>query len=126
MMSWPKHKWGWIVVSSDKPLASNGIGLFVMSGFAEIFLSRKVADWVARRERRMFERLARHAPISTRGWTSGKNTTTRDEWLEMAKAVKVIRMALPGTYPQFQIPDSLERQLRRSLAKAKPKGGELT
>jgi hypothetical protein len=114
-MGWPKHKWGWIVVGGfNEPLRDNGQGMFTAAGrngYAEVFLDRKVAEHIAREEKKGMLRQASY------GRASG-----RDEryWLRNAARVRIIRIALPGTYAQAQIPESLERQLRKSLREFSP------
>lgn len=51
-----------------------------------------------------------------------------DEYEEAAKRVRVIRIALPGTYAQLQIPGRLEREWAKQasqkelIAKARTRG----
>jgi hypothetical protein len=113
-MSWPKHSYGWIVLGGfGGPMRDNGQGSFCESGFAEVFLDRKAAEWVAGHERKSFKRLAElYQPES--GIVTAKEWIRRHEWMERYRAVRIIRIALPGTYAQFQVPDRLEREWRRT------------
>ena len=91
-MSWPKHKWGWIVIGPHGgPIADNGNGMFVEMGHAEVFLDRKAAEWVKRHEQKFL-----------REFGSIQKPEKQAGYEESAKRVKIIRIALPGTYAQFQ------------------------
>src|SRR5262249_57748027 len=99
-MGWPKHKWGFIVMGPwNGPLADNGQGMFVTSSFAEVFLDRKVAQWLRHKEQKFLRKFAEI-----------QKPALRDDFLEAAKRIKIVRIALPGTYAQFQIPGRLERE----------------
>lgn len=105
-MSWPKgHRWGYIVMTRHGPLADNGQGMFVSMSHAEVFLDRKVAEWVKQQEQKFVRELAEI-------YAGGKRTY----YEESEKQVKIIRIALPGTYIQFQIPGRLERQWARQAS----------
>ena len=104
-MGWPKHKYGWIVLGGfGGPLRDNGCGAFSESGFAEVFLDRRAAEWVRRDERASYARLAK---------VYADDPVRKRDWLRRYAAVRIIRIALPGTYPQFQVPGLLERQLNK-------------
>ncbi|MFZ1005267.1 MAG: hypothetical protein WAN65_00415 [Candidatus Sulfotelmatobacter sp.] len=105
-MSHPKHKWGFIVLGPWRgALADNGQGMFVEMSFAEVFLDRKAAEWVQRNERKFL-----------RDFGSIQSADQHASYEEAAERVKIIRIALPGTYPQFQIPGRLERKLRKDAS----------
>jgi transglutaminase-like putative cysteine protease len=104
-VGWPKHKYGWIVLGGfGGPIRDNGCGGFCESGFAEVFLDRKAAEWVRRDERAGYARLAE---------TYAHDPARKQAWLRHYAAVRIIRIALPGTYPQFQVPGRLERELQK-------------
>lgn len=114
-MGWPKHKWGFIVLGGQagQPLRDNGIGIFVESPFAEVFLDRKVAEWLRRDMRKRFASYAKDYEAEGDG-------AKQRYWISCYKQIRIIRIALPGTYAQAQIPESLERQLRKSLRNYSP------
>jgi hypothetical protein len=100
-MSYPKHNWGFIVLGPwGGPLADNGQGMFVEMWHAEVFLDRKAAEWVKRKEQKFL-----------RDFGSIQKPEKQAEYEDAAKRVRIIRIALPGTYPQFQVPGRLERKL---------------
>jgi hypothetical protein len=104
-MGWPKHKYGWIVLGGwNGPIRDNGCGSFTESGFAEVFLDEKAMQWVKRYLRNSFLRLAK---------SFAEDHAAKREWLRKAANVRSIRIALPGTYPQFRAPGRIERQLAR-------------
>jgi hypothetical protein len=100
-MPWPKHKWGWIVFDGwGNPMRDNGEGTFTQGGFGEVFLNRKAANWIAQIEKRTLARIA-------------NNQHTLDAakpWIALMEKVKVVRIALPGTYAQVQPPSALRRE----------------
>lgn len=99
-MSWPKHNWGYIVLGPwGGPIADNGQGMFVEMSYAEVFLDRKSAEWVKRKEQKFL-----------REFGAIQEPQKRAQFEDGAKRVRIIRIALPGTYPQFQIPGRLERE----------------
>lgn len=99
-MSWPKgHNWGFIVVDRYGPIADNGQGMFVNMSHAEVFLDRKVAEWVKREKQKFL-----------REFGAIQKAEQQAYYEESVKLVKIIRIALPGTYAQFQIPGRLERE----------------
>ena|SRR5258708_6719636 len=111
-MSWPKHSWGFIVIGPwGGPMADNGQGMFVESGFAEVFLDRKSAEWVKKDKQKFL-----------REFGSIQVQSKQVEYEEAAKRVTIIRIALPGTYPQFQRPGQLERELRLQRSAAQSRG----
>lgn len=111
-MSWPKHNYAWIVVSPYGCLMrDNGAGSFYEGGFGEVFVDKRAALWVRNDHRKVCLSLASTAPIVAP--SRARNTTTRGRWLELAKGYRVLKIALPGTYPQFQAPGDLERDLHR-------------
>jgi hypothetical protein len=118
-MGWPKHKYGWIVLGGwSEPVHDNGLGRFVESGrngFAEVFLDRRAAEWVKRDQRASYARLAKYAPEFPKG-----NEGSKRDWLRHYANVRIIRIALPGTYPQFQVPGRLERNLSAERRRMKP------
>lgn len=94
-MGWPKHKWGWIVFDGwGCPMRDTGGGAFNGAGFAEVFLNRKAANWIANNERASMARMAniQHSMEDAK------------PWIELREKVKVVRIALPGTYNQVQPP----------------------
>jgi hypothetical protein len=101
-MSWPKHNWGWIVIGRHGPFAENGQGMFTTAGHAEVFLDRKTAEWVKNKEQKFL-----------REFGAIQRAANRRYYEESVSLVKIIRIALPGTYPQFQIPGKLERELKK-------------
>jgi hypothetical protein len=109
-MSWPKHKYAWIG-GFGGPIRDMGNGNFNESGFAEVFLDRAAARWVRDQERKSFASLAKTAP--TVPPEDARNTATKRDWLRRYATVRIIRIALPGTYAQFKAPGRLERQLAR-------------
>lgn len=111
-MSWRRHNYAYIVMGVYGPYCDNGQGWFTEGSYAEVFLDLKVARWVRDDHRKSYLHLAEHAPIVPP--ITAKNTTTREEWLRCARKVRVVKIALPGTYAQFQIPGRLERMLNRS------------
>jgi hypothetical protein len=112
-MGWPRHNYAYIVLGGDgKPLRSNGAEGWYEGGFGEVFADKKSAEWVANQERHIFKSLASHAPVRQLAPPVQK-TATRDVWIKKHDAVTVCKIALPGTYTQFQIPGALERKLAR-------------
>lgn len=117
-MGWPKHNWGFIVLGPQRgPLADNGQGMFTESSFAEVFLDRKVAVWVRDKERKFLRRFGEI-----------QKPEKRESYEAAAKRVRIIRIALPGTYAQFKIPGRLEREWAKQAsckelkAKARERG----
>lgn len=91
--------------------------MFTESNFAEVFTDRKAAYWLRDKERRWYKRMAEwHGRGTLRNGVvivTPKDIEDKRHYLECAKKIRVVRIALPGTYPQFQIPDRLERELRK-------------
>jgi hypothetical protein len=111
---WPKHNYAWVVLSPYGHLMrDNGSGYFYDGGFGEVFLDKRAALWVRNDNRKNCLSLASHAPVTPP--LNARNTTTRDEWKKLARSYKVLKIALPGTYPQFRPPGQLERDFVRSL-----------
>lgn len=105
-MSWPKHNWGYIVIGPHGgPIADNGQGMMVEMGFGEVFLDRKAAEWIKKKEQKFL-----------REFGSIQKPEQRPDYEAAAKRVKIIRIALPGTYAQFQIPGRAERQWSRQAS----------
>jgi hypothetical protein len=112
-MGWPRHVYAYIVLGGwGKPLRANGADGWYEGGFGEVFSDKKGAEWVANYERRIYKNLAATAPVNKLP-PPHQNTTTRERWIEMHDAVRVCKIALPGTYAQFQIPGAVERKLAR-------------
>jgi hypothetical protein len=102
-MSWPKHKWGWIVLGPwGAPIADNGQGMFVEMSYAEVFLERRAAVWVKRKQQKFL-----------REFGAIQKPEQRVKYEEGANRVRIVRIALPGTYAQFQIPGLIERHQAR-------------
>lgn len=98
-MGLPKHNYGFIVLGPWRgPLADNGQGMFVEMSYAEVFLDRKCAEWVKRKEQKFLHEFG-----------SIQKPEKLAQYEEAAKRVRIIRIALPGTYAQFQRPGQLER-----------------
>jgi len=113
-MSWPKHKYAWVVLSPYGHLMrDNGNGSFYEAGFGEVFLDKRAALWVRNDHRKSCLSLASNAPIKPPA--NARNTTTKEQWEKLARGYKVLKIALPGTYPQFRTPGQLERDFVRSL-----------
>lgn len=104
-MSWPKHNYGWIVIDgqTEQPIRMENCAEFgSASGFAEIFLDKRVAFFVRDIHRKMLRNL---------GFRDAGGH--RNDWFKYAGRTRTIRVALPGTYPQVTL-ESL-RELARSV-----------
>jgi hypothetical protein len=103
-MSWPKHNWGWIVIGPwGNPIADNGLGMFVEMSYGEVFLDRKAADWVKRKEQKFLREFGAIQKIEHQA-----------TWQEAAARVRIIKIALPGTYAQFRVPERFKPPARSS------------
>jgi hypothetical protein len=100
-MSWPKHNYAYVVLDGHglHLLRENGCGSFYGGGFGEVFLSKRAAHWIANDLKRTFQRLA---DVDAQG--------ARENWLLYKKNTRVLKIALPGTYPQVQAPSEQPRR----------------
>jgi hypothetical protein len=74
-------------------------GLYMGTAYGEVLLERKKANWVRDQERKKLYAIA----------NAEETLEAAKPFIKMAEQVKVIRIALPGTYEQFQIPSRKRR-----------------
>lgn len=89
-MPFPKHRYAFVVMGAYGRLLRSGYnGLFYEGHFGEVFTDKRVADWIVRSERRIYNTIAEE----------NDQPLNRYRWLQHAKNTRVLRIALPGTYP---------------------------
>jgi hypothetical protein len=103
-MGWPKHNYAYVVLHGDSALRlvrESGCGNYYPGGFGEVFLSKKAAHWIANDLKKTFQKLA---DCDAQG--------ARETWLLYKKRTRVLKIALPGTYPQVQAPSEQPRRTK--------------
>jgi hypothetical protein len=118
------HTFAWIVIGPHGgALRDNGIGIFVEGSYGEVFTDQKAARWLFQKERNWFRHMAQWyrqgRMINGECIVTGSDLEHANYYERCAGNLRLIKIAMPGTYAQLRIPGRLERELRKA-AEIKP------